>query len=150
MDMDAPLISRGFLLLVWAAAGIAAALFLTFAKMVRGDPPLTTQTDQVTGMKHHGLWLWAVFFQAILVGPPVAILAAGWMVRHWWSIPVFGAIAIGAVVARRWKVQPQEQPAPAVDAPTQQLTPFQYQQVQAPQEMWSAPQVDGNWDPRQG
>lgn len=150
MDMDAPIISRTVLLFAWAVVGIAAALFFTFVKLVRGNPPLTTQTDQVTGIRHHGIMTWALFFLAVFPGPPVAILAAGWMVNHWWTIPVVGFIAIGAVFVKRWQVQPLEQEyAPVIpvrhvpyveEVPTQQLAPVQ-------PEMWSAPKVEGNWDP---
>jgi hypothetical protein len=146
MDMTEPLISRTVLMFAWAALGFAIAVFLTFVKLVRGDPPLTTQTDRMTGIKHHGIMPWTLFFLAVFPGPPVAMLTAGWMVRHWWTIPVVGFIIIGVVVAKRWRVEPQEtyEPAAVQQPDPRYLTPFPAQP-----EIWSAPTVEGNWDPRQ-
>jgi hypothetical protein len=150
MDMTEPLISRTMLMFIWAGLGFAVAVFLTFVKLVRGDPLLTTQTNQVTGIKHHGIMTWALFFLAVFPGPPVAMLAAGWMVTNWWTIPVVGFIILGAVFLKRWKVEPQEYAPQSVaadpDDQTRYLTAFPAQP--APPAIWSAPPVEGNWDPR--
>lgn len=89
------------LLLVWAVVGMVGAVALTMLIIVRKAPPLTTQVDHKTGIKHHGVMLWFGFFSLFTVGPPVIILTlrsaavfSGWLLAsmEWWWVVVAAAV----------------------------------------------------------
>lgn len=143
---------------VCAFIGLAASVALTVVTHARKGLPLTTQVNQVTGVKEHGLGKWFVTFAAFLAGPWLLLMFAMTgthyvvMLWHWidanlWvlALPAVAFLLVAAFVwlirrdaatERQDRVQlaalPASVPAPAVAA----------------QPLWSAPAVEGNWSDR--
>jgi hypothetical protein len=98
--MDEPLIPIEWLLYAWAGLGAVVAVALTILALIFIKPPLTTQTNRVTGEKRHGILLWYLGFTAAGVGIPFVILLlraavapAMWLMAHWWLFLAAGAVA---------------------------------------------------------
>lgn len=112
--------------LLWLGIfGFVAASCVVGLVLVRKAPPLTTQRNQVTGMKEHGILTWGACFYGLLWGLPWGTAA---ILEH----PLVAAIAFPFVIAGgaygwlKWRERrrtPAEPPAPQPFAPAFQAGP---------------------------
>jgi hypothetical protein len=154
MIYDEPLISGTMLLVGWAVLGAIGALALTVVVLLRKAPPLTTQIDHTTGMRHHGMLSWLGGFLLVLSGPPMAILVvkaamipAAWLWQHWWLLLVGAVVGVSAWAVLRLRRQErdvewvEQEPLPHNPMPTGPPAVT----AAPPPEVWS-PTYSGQWN----
>jgi hypothetical protein len=163
--MDEPLIPIEWLLYAWAVVGAVVAVALTILALIFIKPPLTTQTNRVTGEKRHGILLWYVGFTAAGVGIPFAILLvramaapAAWLMAHWWLFLAAGAVA--TLVWGGWHLWQTQRAADKDELEVEQewvpelphnpIPTAPVQPVQPPQQVvgWSLPTDAPHWAER--
>jgi hypothetical protein len=147
--MTEPLVSTDWLLLAWMVLGGLAAFALTVVVLLRKAPPLTTQIDRVTGMKHHGILTWLAGFLLVFVGPPLAILIVrypvAWLAAHWLEFTIAGILAVlGWGGWRLWQTREAMEPMVVEPALPHNHVPTAPHQTVG----WSLPADADQWDRR--
>jgi hypothetical protein len=137
---------RLILITIWAILGLFGAIALTLLVMVRKGLPLTTQVDQRTGVKDHGVFRWFGVLFLVFVGPPIivaAVTTVSEVIRTVpvWVWPVGFAVALSGVVVFVAVRRSRQRWEPPVVAPEPVLEP-----PQTPVLGWSLKRDAPQWD----
>lgn len=138
---------RVIICLILAFLGLIAAFVFALVFGLRKGAPLTTQVDQMTGVKNHGIGWWFLAPAAVTVGLPVLalIIVTGFEATHWAAdniaVVAFAAFVVAMLVAAglgiraNHRARPAPEPAPILPAPE-------------PVVGWDMPPMERNWNER--